>query len=191
MKIKNVIKYGNVTHQYNYKVFLDLLSKISKDDKRHVNYTLDKIDLTNHITFDLLMSDDNEILCFSGLYNRPEWGIGVYRSSNRTYINPIYRKRYYNFFNPTYIVPHQIREHLHEINFVFNSREHIKSKYYFKKAKKIVPFYNDWIIAEKMAKVVPRSNSKSAYQGIMYKNFTNICFPFDTINYNKWRNLSE
>jgi hypothetical protein len=188
MNVINIIKYGKITNQKFYDKFLLLLDKLSlTDDKRKENYSLKSLDLDNHLTFDLLINN-NDIVCFSGLYNRPAWGEGIFRSSNRTFVNPNYRTNLYNFLNPQYIVPTQVKAHQNEIKLVFNSREHYKSEFYFKKAKEKVDFYNDWLIHPGMVQVVPGSNKKTGYQKIMYKLFDEE-IPFKTITVDEWKNL--
>jgi hypothetical protein len=190
VKVVNILKYGQVSDQYFYEKFLLLLEELSlSNDKRKENYSLESLDLKNHMSFDLLV-DDKNIVCFSGLYNRPGWGEGIVRSSNRTFVNPKYRTKMYSFFNPQFIVPLQVKFHEHEINLVFNSREHYKAEFYFKKAKDKVEFYNDWIIHPGMVHVVPKSNKKSAYQKIMYKLFRGE-IPFKTISIEEWNLLEE
>jgi hypothetical protein len=190
MKVVNILKYGEITDQYFYKKFLLLLEELSlSEDKRKENYSLRSLDLENHMTFDLLV-DNKKIVCFSGLYNRPAWGEGIFRSSNRTFVNPEYRTKVYNFLNPQFIVPSQVEFHKNEISLVFNSREHYKAELYFKKAKEKIEFYNDWIIHPGMVHVVPRSNKKSAYQKIMYKMFKGE-IPFNFISTEEWKSLKE
>lgn len=192
MNVVNIVKYGKTTDQHFYQKFLVLLEKLAlSDDSRKENYSLKSLDLENHLTFDLLTDDHTDsIICFSGLYNRPIWPKGVFRSSNRTFVNPEYRTKFYNFLNPQIIVPHQVSTYQHEIKLVFNSREHYKSEFYFKKAKAKVEFYKDWIVHPDMVHVVPISNKKSAYQKIMYKLFDGD-IPFNTISTQEWKLLEE
>jgi hypothetical protein len=189
MKILNVVSYGKITNDILLKKIFDLLS--SSNDKRLENYTYKNLDLENHLSFDALTTDDNEIICFSGLYSRPGWGEGIYRSSNRTFVNPKFRNKFYDFYNPKYIVPHQVTTHRDKIKIVFNSREHYKSEFYFKKAKNEVEFYHDWIVMDGMIRVVPVSYKKSAYQKVMFKSFNMSFLPFDVISVNEWKNLTE
>lgn len=190
MKVVNIVRYGQVTDLYFYQKFLLLLDQLANsDDKRKNNYLLKSIDLENHRSFDLLINGE-EIVCFSGLYNRPGWGEGIFRSSNRTFVNPKYRNKIYNFLNPQLIVPSQVNFHEKEINLVFNSREHYKAELYFKKAQEKLDFYKDWVIHPGMVHVVPVSNKKSAYQKIMYKLF-NGDIPFKSISIEEWKQLEE
>jgi hypothetical protein len=189
MKIVNVVSHGEVTDSTSLKKMFDMLSAV--DDKRAENYTYEKMDLKNHLSFDLLTNEDDEIVCFSGLYSRPGWGQGIYRSSNRTFVNPKFRNKIYDFYNPMYIVPHQVNKHKDDISIVFNSREHYKSELYFKKAKSKLEFYHDWVIMENMIRVVPTSFKKSAYQKVMFKSFNGSTLPFDTITVDEWKMLEE
>lgn len=190
MKVINIIKHGKVTNEKFYDKFLLLQYQIlRKNDKRIKNYSLTSLKLDNHLTFDLLIEND-DIVCFSGLYNLPAWGEGIFRSSNRTFVNPNYRTNLYNFLNPQYIVPTQVKAHQNEIKLVFNSREHYKSEFYFKKAKQKVDFYNDWIIHPGMVEIIPGSNKKEGYQKIMYKLFYGT-ISFKTITVDEWKKLEE
>lgn len=189
MKIVNVISHGEVTDEASLRNMFDML--LTVDDKRAENYTYEKMDLKNHLSFDLLTNENNEIICFSGLYSRPGWGSGIFRSSNRTFVNPKFRNKVYDFYNPKYIVPYQVTKHRDDIRIVFNSREHYKSEFYFKKAKNVLEFYHDWSIMENMIRVVPTSFKKSAYQKVMFKSFDGSMLPFDTLSVDEWKMLPE
>lgn len=189
MKIKNVIIHGKISDPSYFDKMMSLLS--ADESKRNENYTYENMDFKNHLTYDLLLTDDDEIICFSGLYSRPGWGERIYRSSNRTYVNPKFRNNAYNFYNPMYIVPHQVTKFQSHIDIVFSSREHYKSEFFFKKAKTVVDFYKDWVIMDNMIKVVPTSTKKSAYQKVIVKSFTGAKLPFASITKDEWNMLPD
>jgi len=193
MNIVNIINRGMIGNSWYYKVLMNHIEliKISNDPLMN-NYTFENMKLGDHLSLDMLVDDSGEMICFSGLFRRGSWDKGVYRISNRTYVNPKYRTNSYNFLNPSIIGPHQIEKHKEDISFAFISRESFKGKYYFRKLKRSVPFYNDWTISDKMMRVVPNGNSKSSYQYIIYKNYTDCeIIPFEGITEDEWHELSH
>jgi len=193
MNIVNIINHGMIGNSWYYKVLMDHMQIIkTSNDPLMNNYTFENMKLGDHLSLDMLVDDNGEMICFSGLFRRVPWDKGVYRISNRTYVNPKYRTNSYNFLNPSIIGPHQIEKHKEDIRFAFISRESFKGKYYFRKLKRSVPFYNDWTISDKMMRVVPNGNDKSSYQYIIYKNYTDReIIPFEGITEDEWHELSH
>jgi hypothetical protein len=191
MNIVNIINQGMISNSWYYKVLMDHIQIIkTSNDRLMNNYTFENMKLDDHLSLDMLVDDNGEMICFSGLFRREPWAKGVYRISNRTYVNPKYRTNSYNFLNPSIIGPHQIEKHKEDIKFAFISRESFKGKYYFRKLKRSVPFYNDWTISNKMMHVVPNGIDKSSYQYIIYKNYTDYEInPIDGITEDEWREL--
>lgn len=189
--IKNVITDGFITDHRLYDRLLETLDNIRlSNDHLKENYNSERLDLLGHKSFDLLLSERNDIVCFSGMYHRSEWPEGCYRISNRTYVNPKYRTSIYNYLNPSMIGPHQIAIHKKDIKMAFISRESFKGKYYFKALKRTVPYYTDWNTSDNMIQLF-NSSQKSSYQYIVYKEFVeNSLSKFKSISENEWKNLT-
>lgn len=196
MRIVNIIRDGKITNQPYYDAFLSKIDEIKRyDDKKKENYTLERMDLFNHLSFDMLLSDDDEIMCFSGLYNRPSskvvpgWPAGVYRLSNRTYIDRKFRTPTSTFLSTRFINPVQITKHKDDIKFAFISREHPKSRFYFKKLKQTIDYYDDWTIDDNLVQVVPNVEKQSSYQCIIYKSYGTESHGFKRITEEEWKHL--
>jgi hypothetical protein len=198
MYIKNIITDGNITDSTLFSKISDITKDIlSSDDKLKNNYSMAGLDLKNHKSFDALLSDDDELICFSGLYHRPYWPAGFYRISNRTYVMPKFRTTSYNFLNPANIGPHQIFKHVENmpmtvsptVKIAFISRENAKAKFYFKKLQREVDYYKDWHISSNMLQLV-NSEKQSSYQYVIYKNYDRSSInEFNSITEEEWRNL--
>ena len=189
MIIYNVITNGNITDQKMYDLFLQQLENIQhSEDELKDNYLLDRMDLPNHKSLDMLLDGDN-VVCFSGLYHRPSWPSGFYRISNRTYVVPKYRTSSYNFINPSNIGPFQVERYKSDIRLAFISRENAKGRFYFKKLQRVVDYYTDWNISDRMVQLV-NSESKSSYQYIIHKSFGQSSLSeFKSISEQQWREL--
>ena len=190
MYIKNIITDGNITDRTLFIKISEITKDIlSSNDKLKNNYSMAALDLKNHKSFDALLSDDDELICFSGLYHRPYWPVGFYRISNRTYVMPKFRTTSYNFLNPSNIGPHQIFKHVKDIKMAFISRENAKGKFYFKKLQREVDYYKDWNISSNMLQLV-NSEKQSSYQYVIYKNFGSSSInEFNSVTEEQWRNL--
>lgn len=174
MKIENIITDGQITSAQNFSQFERILAEISvSDDALRANYTKRAMDLENHVSYDMLL-DGDQVVCMSGMYHRPSWPEGVFRTSNRTWVNPEYRQNTYSFNNPRLIGPHQIERFQDRIRTVFISREHPKARGYFRALQKRVPYYSDWQISDHMMQVVPGCERRACYQYIIYKTQDDI-----------------
>jgi len=189
MIIRNVITDGGITNQEMYDLFLQQLENIQQsEDKLKDNYLLDRMDLPNHKSLDMLFNG-NDIVCFSGLYHRPSWPSGFYRISNRTYVVPKYRTSSYSFINPSNIGPFQIDRHKADIRLAFISRENAKGRFYFKKLQRVVKYYADWNISDRMVQLV-NSEFQSSYQYIIHKSFSKSSVSeFKSVSEQQWREL--
>jgi len=190
VKIETVVYKQTVVNKQAYdKFMLEMNRMYLGTDTRKDNYLPHRLNLETHHSYDLLVSDIGEIICTSGMLNRPQWGEGVFRISNRTYVPPKQRSHYYSFLNPRYIGYNQIKRHLDECKFTFISREEPKSRGYFKALQRRVPFYFDWTISERPVQVVPGGTTRSSYQYIIYRYYDKIDFPFNSITEEEWYEL--
>jgi hypothetical protein len=191
MIVKNVITDGQVADDVLYDQLLSLIRDIQlSDDHLKINYAVDRLDLHGHKSFDVLLADNGDIICFSGLYHRDAWPNGFYRISNRTYVVPKYRTTSYNFLNPSFIGPSQIARHSTDIKMAFISRELPKSRFYFKKLQKIVPYYYDWKISNNMVQLF-NSNQSTSFQYIIHNGSVNDIGQFNSITEDQWKSLKD
>ena len=190
MKIKNVITDGIITDQSLFNNLIKILEDIQlSNDPLKENYSFKRMDLLGHKSFDMMLTDDDDVICFSGLYHRNTWPEGFYRISNRTYVLPNHRTSTYNFINPSNIGPYQISKHKNSIKLVFISREKAKGRFYFKKLQKLVDYYKNWTISNDMVKLVDNNNS-SSYQYIIYNSCDGESVnKFESISEQQWRKL--
>lgn len=190
MKIEAVVHKHSVVNQKAYVRFKGEMARMQLGtDALKDNYLPHRLKLEDHQSYDLLVSDADELLCASGMLNRPQWGEGVFRISNRTYVPPEQRSHYYSFLNPQYIGYHQIKRHRDECKFVFISREDPKGRGYFKILQRRVPFYLDWTISDQLVQVVPGGTTRSSYQYIIYRYYAKMDFPFKSITEEEWHEL--
>lgn len=157
-----------------------------------INYTdPERMDLLGHRCYDLLVDEAGDVVCCSGMYHRDGWPDGFFRTSNRTFVVPNQRTSLYTFVNPKYIGPAQIAA-TPECKLAFISREHPKARFYFRRLQQRVPFYQDWIISEKMVKVFP-SEHKSSYQYVIYKayNPARSIDEMPSISADEWADLED
>lgn len=190
MHVNNIVTYGNVTDYNLYQNLLDNLNIITQSqDHLKDNYQLDRLDLSNHLSYDVLLDKNSHPVCFSGIYHRPYWPAGAYRISNRTFVVNTHRTSHYSFLNPRYIGPIQIATHKSSINLAFISRENPKGKYYFRKLKRSVDFYSDWTISDRMIKLVD-DYKKSSYQYVIYKQYGDTSIDtFESVAESEWNEL--
>lgn len=198
MKVVNVIRNGVVSDQDAFAMLVGTIGGVEDSvDQKKNNYTLTNLDLENHLSYDMLVNDQDGVICFSGIYKRPPskyvpgWPDGFYRICNRTYVNPAFRTSMYQFFNPNIIGEQQIRENADLIRFAFISREKPKAKYTFIKMKNSFPYYSDWTVHPLMVQVVPTVEKKSAYHRVFYKELVPTEFPFKTISEDEYALLPD
>jgi hypothetical protein len=191
MIVKNVITNGQITNDVLYKQLLSLISDIQlSNDHLKANYTVDSLDLNGHKSFDVLLAENCDIICFSGLYHRNTWPDGFYRISNRTYVVPKYRTTTYNFFNPFFIGPFQIAKYHADIKTAFISRELPKSRFYFKRLQKSVPYYNNWKVSNNMVQL-SNSNQPTSFQYIIHNGSVEDINQFNSITEDEWKFLKD
>lgn len=170
--------------------FKILLSQISSgNDKKKNNYTLEKIDLAGHLSFDLLTLDE-KIIAFCGVYSGGRFPPGAFRILNRCYVVPEFRTKKLGRFadlNSKHLLNHQLQEHAAEIQFPFVSREGPDGEKFLRQwASQNAPT-DDWVVSEDMIHVVPKSTDASAFQFICYRQPQKHLQLFDRISANEWK----
>lgn len=192
----------NIVHNHKFTAenleWRDKLEKLSHKiqlslDKKKANYSLEKIDLLGHLTFDLLTLED-QIVSFCGLYSGNRFQPGVYRALNRCYVFPQARtKKIGNFsnLNSTYLLPLQLIEFSDAIKFCFISREGKRGNLFLQKWQKLIKTSEHWSISNNLIHVAPHSQKSSAYQYICYKGPSHFLNGFHQISPREWETRYE
>ncbi len=169
--------------------FLNLLEKIQQSsDKKKDNYSYKKLDLLGHLSFDLLTLDE-QIIAFCGLYSGGRYPSGAYRILNRCYVAPEFRTNKWRSFsdlNSRFLLNLQLAEYQNEVCFPFVSREGLHGGKFLEHWSRNNAPGKNWIVSNDMIHVVPKSHESSAYQFICYQSSSDFINHFNKITVDEW-----
>jgi hypothetical protein len=202
-KIVNVVDYRYGINNQNIKLFENISFKISGgQDKLKQNYSIDNMDFSNHMTFDMLLDEQYEIVEFEGVYRRSWWPEGAWRIKNRYYCAEKYRHGGLQHERPTQ--PRILTQH--QINFAKDNGAKflfvsIEGSIAYKKLKIVmedmVPYWGSnlsWIQPDNYYKVAD-CNNKACWQQIIYANitddFSNTRWFTESLTAEQWRRLAN
>ena len=129
-KVINVIDNGKTVSEW-ITPLEKLLEKISSGaDRLAKNYSLQNMNLQDHLSFDILVNEKNEIISFAGVYNGGRFPEGVYRVLNRTWVHEDYRVQHgaFAYLTSKYILPVQCERLRAKLKLVFVSRERLTGR---------------------------------------------------------------
>jgi hypothetical protein len=192
-KVINVVDNGKIVSDW-ITPLEKLLNQISVGtDRLAKNYSLENIKLHEHLSFDILVNEKNEIISFAGVYNGGRYPEGVYRILNRTWVHEQYRVSHgaFAYLTSKYILPEQL-ERLHDkLKLVFVSRERLSGKGFLLKWAQHQPHSEQWKVSEGLVQVVPHIEKQSCYQYICMKEFLPTSWNPKIISADEWRKLSS
>lgn len=173
------------------KIKLECKEIVSKaTDKYFLNYTFESLDIYGHQSFDLLTLN-NSVAGWGGLYNGGRYPLGVFRIMNRLYLRPELRSA--SFYIPYFrkiVFPEQLKENKNEIALLFLSRNDLKGRYHVERWAKYGAGEDGWVVSNNMVQVAP-CEKKACYQYIAFKKFKNINWEPKQMTEKEWLNLPE
>lgn len=196
LQVINVSNLGKVNSFWADKLY-SFCEKYAhkKIEPKWENYTPVSLDLENHLTFDIL-SIDGEILSFCGIYNGGRYPNGVYRILNRAFINPKYRSpgMSLRLLNSRYLVPGQLLQHQHQIDFAFLSLQELNLKRVLPKIVAQINTGNNWqwFFPDELYQVAP-FEIQPCYQHIGFSLLSDRyqSVPFSKISHADYLNLPK
>ena len=192
-KIINVIDDGKVVSSW-INTLETLLQKISKSsDRLASNYSLENMALKEHLSFDILINEKNEIISFAGVYSGGRYPEGVYRVLNRTWVREDYRVKHgaFVYLTSKYILQAQLERLKAKLKLVFVSRERLTGRRFLLKWAQHQPEASDWSVSEKFVQVVPGIEKKSCYQYICSRTFSDVNWQPNKISSSQWLELPD
>jgi hypothetical protein len=192
-KVINVIDKGKAVSEW-ITPLESLLPKISTTEGRLAqNYSLENIKLKEHLSFDILVNQKNEIISFAGVYNGGRYPEGVYRVLNRTWVHEDYRVSHGAFLYLTskYILPVQLERLKEHLKLVFVSRERITGRRFLLKWAQHQPHSHLWKVSEDFVQVVPNIEKKSCYQYICSRSFSDVDWAPHKMTAAQWLKLID
>ena len=192
-KVINVIDEGKVVSEWIVPLET-LLHKISKSsDRLALNYSLENMSLKEHLSFDILLNQVNEIISFAGVYNGGRYPEGVYRILNRTWVREDYRVKHgaFAYLTSKYILPAQFERLKNKLKVVFVSRERLTGRRFLLKWVQHQPDFSVWTVSDQFVQVVPGIEKKSCYQYICSRAFADADWKPNKISSSQWERLIE
>lgn len=189
----NIINNGQVVSEW-ITPLEKLLQKISSGaDRLAQNYSLQNMKLAEHLSFDILVNEKNEIISFAGVYNGGRYPEGVYRILNRTWVHEDYRVQHGAFLYLTskYILPVQLERLKEHLKLVFVSRERTTGRRFLLKWAQHQPLSHLWKVSEDFVQVVTGVEKKSCYQFICSRTFVKTDWNPKRISAEDWVKLGE
>lgn len=186
-------------------MFLQICDEVSSGtDRLARNYSRSAFDFSNHMTIDMLLDDNGELVELEGVYRRDWWPGNVWRIKNRFYSPPPYRHPGLQFNRPKeqrILTTHQIKKAIaNGANALFVSIEGPKA---FTKMKVImktmVPYWGvdlEWKMPGRYFKVAD-CDSKPCWQQIIYANvkpnydLSNERWFQESMTMDQWKELPE
>ena len=192
-KVINVIDNGKIVSEW-ITPLEKLLQKISSgSDRLAQNYSLENMKLSEHLSFDLLVNDENQIISFAGVYNGGRYPEGVYRVLNRTWVREDYRVSHgaFAYLTSKYILPVQLQRLASKLKMVFVSRERLTGRRFLLKWAQHQPKADLWSVSENFVQVVPNVEKKSCYQYICSFSFVETNWNPKTLKPQQWLELAD
>jgi hypothetical protein len=192
-KVINVINDGKIVSEW-ITPLEKLLQKISSGpDRLAKNYSLQNMKLPEHLSFDILLNEKNEIITFAGVYNGGRYPEGVYRVLNRTWVHENYRVSHGSFLYLTskYILPVQLERLASKLKLVFVSRERLTGRRFLLKWAKHQPEPEFWQVSDHLLQVVPNIENKACYQYICSHTFASVDWAPKALSPELWQKLEK
>jgi hypothetical protein len=189
----NIINNGQVVSEW-ITPLEKLLQKISSgEDRLAQNYSLQNMKLAEHLSFDILLNEKNEIISFAGVYNGGRYPEGVYRVLNRTWVHEDYRVSHGAFLYLTSkcILPVQLERLKSELKLVFVSRERLTGRRFLHKWVQHQEQPELWKVSEDLVQVVPNVEKKSCYQYICVRSFAPVEWVAKSVTPDLWQKLES
>lgn len=192
-KVINVIDNGKIVSEWITPLEKLLLKISSSSDRLAQNYNLENMRLQEHLSFDVLVNEKNEIISFAGVYSGGRYPEGVYRVLNRTWVHEDYRVSHGAFLYLTskYILPMQLERLKSKLKLVFVSRERLTGRRFLLKWAQHQPQPELWKVSEAFVQVVPNIEKKSCYQYICSQSFSEVVWNPQTLPLASWEKLEN
>ena len=192
-RVVNAFTNGVACDEWAPKLQQLLLKISSGPDRLAKNYTLENMYLPGHLSFDLLVNENDEILSFCGVYNGGRYPEGIYRVLNRTWLSNDLRISHgaFPFLTSTYILPFQLKKCAADLKLIFLSRENRSGRLFLKKWQAHQPASENWSVSDKMIQVVPGVEKKSCFQFICQRSFSPVTWNSKTIDEKDWLRLKD
>ena len=168
LRVVNAVKNGVFSSEWQ-EPLLKLLEGISQSPHRLAgNYHPENMDLAGHLSFDLLVTREGEIVSFAGVYNGGRYPEGVFRILNRTWVADSLRVQHgaFPFLTSGLILPVQLANLADDLKLIFVSREKPAAKHFLRKWRARQAEPAQWQISGKMVQVVPDVDKASCFQYI-------------------------
>jgi len=147
----------------------DFAQQSSERDRLKNNYTLESLDVENHVMFDALYTKAGQFVACSGIYRRPAWPAGAYRLLNRTFFGPSFRTSgVFRFYASDHILPSQLERCTAKLSFKFVSRQGPFAANFLKTLQQRPLFANNYRLSEAFIQVVPDVYDAFSFQKILY-----------------------
>lgn len=186
-----IIKNNRAVNEQSYwlSCFLKKAHEISKsDDPKAQNYTEKNLDLFNHLSFDLLTLE-NTIIAFCGVYNGNRFPTGVFRILNRCYVHTDHRSKKLGTFsqlNSQLLLPLQLQEFQDQIKLGFASREGINGRLFLEKWSAL-QLNRKWSTSDHLYHVAPQSDESTAFQYICYHGDSSYLDKMNYTSISEWK----
>lgn len=191
-KVVNIVLNGKISSP-GWMLKLENLLKTIQDGKHRTseNYSLDRMELDKHLTFDLLVNNQDEIISFAGLLNGGRYPDGIYRVLNRTWVAEEYRVNHasFPFLTSRFILSEQIARHRPQLKLIFVSRERLAGRLFLKRWCRQQPRDEEWQLSQKLIQVVPEVEKKSCYQYICFRNLCGVEWTPKSVTPEQWQLL--
>ena len=192
-KLFNVAHRGKIDPYWENRIQEHCKAHLEASHPLFHNYTPQGLDLAGHLTFDVLVDSQENLVTFCGVYSGGRFPPGVFRVLNRTYVAPEYRGGQKKFAGLTskFILPHQLNQFKDEIALAFVSREHLKARHFLRRWVRENAPQKDWQVSSDLIHVAPKSLKKSAYQYVAFKKFRDIEWAPPSVTPEQWVGLDD
>ncbi len=191
LRIVNVVTRGQISSEWSEPLEI-LFDRISRSkDRLAENYKLKNVDLSGHLTFDLLVDDNEKIISFAGIYNGGRYPEGVYRILNRTWTCESHRVSHgaFPFLASKLILPNQLLRHAADLKLIFLSRQEAKGRLFLKRWVRHQTDAQSWEISNSFVQVAPESMKKSAFHHICFQKLKPIEWSPLNVDESVWKSL--
>lgn len=192
-KVINVIDNGKIVSEWITPLENLLLKISSSHDRLAQNYSLENMKLQEHLSFDILVNEKNEIISFAGVYSGGRYPEGVYRVLNRTWVHEDYRVSHGAFLYLTskYILPLQLERLKAKLKLVFVSRERLTGRRFLLKWAQHQLEPELWKVSNDLVQVVPNIEKKSCYQYVCCYSFASSDWSPKALSPELWQKLEK
>lgn len=192
-RVVNVISDGQIVSEW-YSKLETLLAKISSSsDRLAANYDLNRMDLSGHLSFDVLVNSNDSIVSFAGVYNGNRYPEGIYRVLNRTWVAEELRVKHGAFpmITSKLILPQQLERFRDRMKVIFVSRQRLSGRLFLEHWRQRQSCSEDWKVSSTLVQIVPDVEKKSCYQFICSRHLQDAHWEPKRISKNDWHSLPE